>query len=578
MALKLKPILPLEHRPESGKAVLHALAKARGCNSAEEIRDFYSPRPSLEHPVGKMRDFAPAATRIREAIAQRECVVVFGDYDVDGVTSTAQLRRFLANRGVEAHPYIPDRLTEDYGLTLPSAKTCLERFAPTLLITVDCGSLCHSAIEFLSREGVDVIVLDHHELDANAGPNPALAHINPSEGEFAQIQRICASALVYFFCDALTNLWGEPWPERERQLILAGIGTTCDVMPLVGLNRSLVKHSLALINSERGTQLVPGIVALVEEPKRQQITATTYGFTIGPCLNSAGRIDHASRALEVVDGEEEQSLRVLAAELVQLNNERKTMQRSIEAEATAMAEDIIQRAPQTRILLLGKADWHPGVIGIVASRIKDLFDRPVIICGKSDGFWKGSGRSVEGCHLGELVHNAVHEGVIEGGGGHAAAAGVRLQENSFDSFFAWLQDNSHFNPATYRKEYEVIGRLEWTDPQLWLGLFERMRPFGMGNPTPRLLAENGLLQDYSTKVVRATGLPWAIEGTFALEGGKRFKFLWPNPRKAGALWQQSQAFDSVLTITRSEWRGRTFTNFSVEASAESEAIAAEAAV
>jgi single-stranded-DNA-specific exonuclease len=571
MSFQFDSILPIHQRPTDGKSVLHAIARARGCTTEAEIEDFYSPQPHLNHPVGRMEDFHKAEQRIRRAINGKETVVVFGDYDVDGVTSTSQMSRFLKGRGVNVTPYIPDRLTEDYGLTLPSAKTCLTKFAPTLLITVDCGSLSHQAIDFLQGHGVDVIVLDHHEIDSHAAPNPALAHINPSDGTFSSVQKICASALVFFFCDALISAWGEQWPERDRQLILAGIGTLCDVMPLVGLNRSLVKHSLELLNGPHAKETLPGIVALMEATQTKTATAYVYGFVIGPCLNSAGRIDHALNALKVVEAESVEEAMPAARALAKLNSERKDLQKRIEVESEQMAQDLLAENPGIKVLVLAKADWHPGVIGIVASRLKEKFDRPVFICGESEGFWKGSGRSVPGFNLGEMVHGAVRAGVLEGGGGHGAAAGIRLRSDLIPAFNQWIEANADFDPFSFCKTHEVIGRFEWTEPRHWLGVFSKLAPFGMGNPTPQLLAADCTLQLVKEKTKKADNSVWALEGEFKMIDGKQQSFVWSDVGKARNLWNEGAGqFDCIVKISESEWNGRTFLNLNVEDCAPSE--------
>ena len=358
-----EPILP--GTPMEPRAILDAYARLRGAKTAEEIEAFLSPSPSLINPLVGMPGLSHAVHRISQAIEKGETITIFGDYDCDGVTSTVLVRDVLLAAN---HPssslwcYIPDRKVEDYGLSLKAAKTCVERQHPTLIIAVDCGSNSFETIAWLREQGIDVIVIDHHSVLAPPeGNHPAFAHLNP-KAEFGKNPAITADAttlsaagLCFFFAETVASVLEVSSWERDRALILGGLGSLVDVMPLVGTNRSLVKYSLALANNPAVLQSIPGLAALGMASKLKAFSAYAFGFVIGPCLNASGRLDHARTAVQLLSTRRIEKAKPLAEQLVETNNERKQVQERILDEATAQAAQFLEAWPETKVLFLAQA-------------------------------------------------------------------------------------------------------------------------------------------------------------------------------------------------------------------------------
>lgn len=510
-----------------------ALFPARTDSKAlkDDIKRFLDPRPVFPNPFPMFEECRKARERIVQARKRGESILVYGDYDCDGVTSITLLLDALCAFGVRKSKiavFVPHRLLHGYGLQARWVDEKLkkleedEALLPTLLIAVDCGTGNGSEITKLksSQPELDIIVIDHHEPNAR-DPFPqdykSVLHLNPkvwrhaSEWEPADaLDKLCAAGLVYLFAWALCKSCKE-W-QKDRAMILAGLATCVDVVPLIGINRILLKHSLALANSPSSLARVPGLECLKSKvgPLPETglpITERTYGFVWGPPINAAGRMRHAEDALNLLMAPNFDEAEYWVKQCVECNKLRKSTQRAMEYQAKQMAEMVVEptteSAPTTSkrkpaFLTLASPAWHPGVVGIVASTIKTNFARPAIVAtalpdpdNKNGNIWTGSGRSVPGCPMGDLFHRAAdaEPKVILKGGGHDMAGGLRFSDAQRRGLSAGLENLSQWRPENSVSSVEVVTSPSQLAPLEWAGIFRRLAPFGNGNEAPALIIE-----------------------------------------------------------------------------------------
>lgn len=412
-----------------------APAEALPSWTSPSLRDFM-PNPSL------FRDMDAAAERLADAVQQCHAVAVYGDYDVDGATSAALLIRLLRDLGLTARPYIPDRLLEGYG---PSAEALvlLKQAGIDLAVTVDCGAQAFAALEAARDVGLEVIVVDHHQC-STALP-PALALVNPNrldEGaEAAGFGYLAAVGVAFLLAAALLRTLrargffaARPEPDLLALLDLVALGTVADVARLTGLNRAFVAQGLKVL-SRRGNI---GLAALADAARVHQAPdAHTLGFALGPRINAGGRVGQADLGVRLLTTTDPLEAQRISAELDRLNEERRAIEAAVTEEAMAAA---LQQANAAVIIVAGQG-WHPGVIGIVAGRLKERLGRPALVIALDDaGVGKGSGRSVPGVDLGAAIIAARDAGLLSAGGGHAMAAGLTVPPGGVDALGAWLND------------------------------------------------------------------------------------------------------------------------------------------
>ncbi|HEY0412426.1 MAG TPA: single-stranded-DNA-specific exonuclease RecJ [Allosphingosinicella sp.] len=450
------------------------------------IRDFL-PDPSI------FRDMERAAERLADAVEKGEAVTVFGDYDVDGATSAALLVRLLRDLGSSPRAYIPDRLMEGYG---PSGEALVRLAAEgaRLIVTVDCGAQAFEALAMAREAGVDVIVVDHHKC-ASALP-AAHALVNPNrldEADEAAAHGHLAAVGVCFLLAAalLRTLRGRgffaarPEPKLVDLLDLVALGTVADVAQLRGLNRAFVAQGLKVMAKRRNV----GLAALAEAARLARApTCHDLGFALGPRINAGGRVGKSDLGVRLLTTEDAEEARGLAAELDRLNEER----RAIEAAVCEAAEALCAAQANRAVLLVSAEGWHPGVIGIVAGRLKEKTGRPTLVVAiGEDGVGKGSGRSIAGVDLGAAILAAKDSGLIVAGGGHAMAAGVTVAPGGCDALALFLDERLAVDVARSRD-----GRALLLDAVLAPGgvspdlcdALEGGGPYGIGWPAPRVAA------------------------------------------------------------------------------------------
>jgi len=467
---------------------------ARGIG-IDEAEAFLDPtlRDALPDPA-VLEDMTRAAERLAAAICDGESIAVFGDYDVDGATSSALLARFLSALGVPARIYIPDRIAEGYGPTSP-AMLRLNAEGADLVITVDCGTTAFAPLEAAADAGLDVIVVDHHVAEP-ALPR-AIAVVNPNRLDDTSGQGTLAAVGVTFLLTVATNRvlrdigWYESSGRREPDLLglldLVALGTVCDVVPLTGLNRAFVSQGLKVMGKRRN----PGLVALSDVARvDSKLTEYHAGFLLGPRVNAGGRVGEAGLGARLLMTKDSGEALELAQKLDGWNAERREIEAQVLDEAIAQVEGSDLSAAM--IVAAGEG-WHPGVIGIVAGRLKERFNRPAFVIGFEGKEGKGSGRSVEGVDLGSAVISARQAGLLINGGGHKMAAGLTVARDKLDALRDFLEERVAAEVArnavipTLRLDGELA--LSGVQPD-FVAALERLAPFGSGNSEPRFALTN----------------------------------------------------------------------------------------
>ncbi len=470
------PEIPAALAREGYPPLLAAVLAARGIDTPEAADAFLNIGPEALHDPMTLRGMAQAAERLNAAIAGGEPVAVFGDYDVDGITSTCLLTDYLRSRGLECTPYIPDRIREGYGVNGDAVRALAAR-GVKLIVTVDCGITAIAEAELARTLGVDMIITDHHECGGQAIPG-ACAVVDPKQPDCRYPNPGLAGVGVAF--KLVCALEGGHSRVLNRYGDLVAIGTVADVMPLTGENRFLVSYGLDLIR--RAPR--PGLRALLTEcgALDKELTSTTVGFTLAPRINAAGRLGQTMVAARLLLTKDELEADRLAAQLCELNRERQFLEQEIWDEASDRARSQPGESP----LVLTSDDWHQGVIGIAASRLSESFHLPTIMIRFDGDRGKGSCRSFGGFNL----YNALSAcaDVLEGFGGHALAAGLTIRRENIDRFRAAISDYYRANPTDGLPDLQFDLRV--SDPGMLsmenIQSLARLEPCGSGNPKPQL--------------------------------------------------------------------------------------------
>jgi len=458
----------------------------RGLTSVEKVRDFLVPKlASLGDPT-VLPEMSVAVERILRAVDAKESVVLYGDYDVDGVTSMALMHLILKAYGLDTHLFLPTRMEEGYGLSLDGIAKCYEQFGkPALFIALDCGTTSLNEVAKLRADGVDCVIIDHHELSPLGRPD-CLALVNPKLGTGHHY--FCTAGLVFKVSHALLKARMIPGYDLKETLDLVALGTVADLVPLIDENRLLVRRGLeALAQTTRH-----GLKALKQIAGVEGIVQTHHvGFRLGPRLNAAGRLDTAATALQLLLATDADEGAMLAELLEAHNKDRQNVEQQVHAEAETMLAGIGDLESVSAIVL-GSRKWHPGVIGIVASRISRLCHRPTILVSiDENGIGKGSGRSIPGFSLVEAID--ICRAHLLGGGGHAMAAGISVHEDKIDSFRTAFQEAAReaLSKEAMTAVLELDAEVKLRD--LSLSFFESyklLEPFGQKNPEPLFLCRN----------------------------------------------------------------------------------------
>jgi len=458
----------------------------RGLTSVEMARDFLVPKLATLGDPTVLPEMKPAVARILRAVDEKQSVVLYGDYDVDGVTSMALMHLILKAYGLETHLFLPTRMEEGYGLSLDGIAKCYEQFGkPDLFIALDCGTTSLKEVAKLRADGVDCVIIDHHELSPQGRPD-CLALVNPKLGK--DYHYFCTAGLVFKVSHALLKTRMIETYDLKETLDLVALGTVADLVPLIDENRLLVRRGLeALAQTTRhglkALKAIAGVEGLVQTHH--------VGFRLGPRLNAAGRLDTAATALQLLLATDSVRGAALAELLEAHNKDRQNVEQQVHIEAEAMLANIGE-IDKVSAIVLASRNWHPGVIGIVASRISRLCHRPTILVSiNEDGIGKGSGRSIPGFSLVEAID--ICRDHLLGGGGHAMAAGISVHENKIDSFRTAFQVAAReaLSKEAMTAVLELDAEVKLRD--LSLSFFESyklLEPFGQKNSEPLFLCRN----------------------------------------------------------------------------------------
>jgi single-stranded-DNA-specific exonuclease len=456
----------------------------KGFATIDEVETFLRPRLSSLSDPFLLPNMQAAVERIFGALDRHERIVLFGDYDVDGVTSLALLAEMLRAYGSAPELFLPLRMEEGYGLSRESVERCLEQHRPQLLVAVDCGTSSVTEIAQISQRGVDVIVLDHHE-PKSALPD-CVAIVNPKIDPNSPFHYLCSVGIVFKLCHALLKTRPLNEFDLKSKLDLVALGTVADIVPLRGENRLFVQRgAIEIARSAR-----PGLKKLLEvSGVRPPILTEDIGFRLGPRLNAAGRLSTAEKSLQLVLTKDKGEAATLAEFLDKQNRERQ----SVEKEVFLAAEQQIARefdpTRDAAIVVSGRG-WHPGVVGIVASRISKKYHRPAIVIGfEENGTGKGSGRSIEGFNLVEALNRCAES--LEKFGGHEMAAGLAIREDKIDMFATAFRRTARelISDECLQPCLQLDHELVFSDLNLdLLHWHEMLQPFGNGNPYPLFFA------------------------------------------------------------------------------------------
>jgi single-stranded-DNA-specific exonuclease len=512
----------------------------RGLRSPADAEQFLEPMlKSLRDPF-LLPQMDLAVKRIFAALDCGERIVLYGDYDVDGVTSLTMLSRVLQAFGGKPECFLPLRADEGYGLSTDGVARCVGSFDPQLLIALDCGTSSVAEIAALTAQGVDVIVLDHHECK-EALPK-CVALVNPKLGE--DFHYLCSVGIVFKVAHALLKRRQIPGVDLRDYLDLVALGTVADLAPLKDENRILVKRGLIQLTQTRWT----GLKALIDVSQlRFPPTPASIGFGLAPRLNAAGRLGTAQDALELLLTEDPARARTLAGNLDAQNRERRAVEDEVFQQAEIQLAEWFDAARDAAIVV-GAPGWHPGVVGIVASRLQKRHHRPTLVIGFDEsGMGKGSGRSIEGL---SLVAALAHCGdFLERHGGHEMAAGLTLRESRFqafrEAFRAYARetlDAAQLEPRLHLDAELTLGEIDYR----LLEQHESLQPFGMGNPQP-LFCARGVTLAGEPRVMKEKHLSLMLR-----QSGDEYRAVW-----FGAASEELPRlpWDIAFNIERNEWQG-----------------------
>ncbi|HAN89479.1 MAG TPA: single-stranded-DNA-specific exonuclease RecJ [Erythrobacter sp.] len=473
-----------------GGDIVRQLLLSRGV-AAEDIERHRQPtlRNFLPDP-SLFRDMDVAADRIAQAVLAGETITIYGDYDVDGATSSALLIRLLRDLGVEAGYYIPDRLLEGYG---PSGEALvrLGQSGSSLIVTVDCGAMAHEALAMAHDAGIDVIVVDHHKCSAELPKTVALVNPNrlDEEDDAAAHGHLAAVGVAFLLGIALVRTLrqrgffaGRKEPDLLALLDVVALGTVADVAALHGLNRAFVAQGLKVMARRDNI----GMSALIDASRLKRSPACSdLGFALGPRINAGGRVGESTLGVRLLTTRDPEEARTIAAQLSALNDER----RAIEAEVQEAAEQQIAAQHSRAVHLVAGEGWHPGVIGIVAGRIKEKTGKPAVVIALDGDTGKGSGRSISGVDLGAAIIRARGEGLLVAGGGHAMAAGLTVDADKVDRLADWLDHTLEGHVARASATRDMALDIAVAPGGLTSELvnsLEEAGPYGVGWPGPRV--------------------------------------------------------------------------------------------
>ena len=532
----------------------------------EDVVSFLNPsiKNFLPNP-NNLLDMEKATIRAVKAIENKEKIGIFGDYDVDGATSTALLGNYFSELKLDYQIYIPDRKKEGYGPTIKSFEKLIENNVK-VIFTVDCGTLSFEAINFANDKNIDVIVLDHHQSEIKLPK--AYSIINPNQLEDrSNLQFLCAAGVSFMFLISLNReLRKKKWfnqndllePDLINYLDLVSLGTVCDVVPLVGLNRAIVKQGLKVIKSKKNL----GLKTLMDVCKIQSNPSVYHlGYMIGPRINAGGRVGKCSHGANLLLNKDPKYSFKLASELDQFNKERQMLEKDLLKKILNETNNYLNDP----VLILSGENWHEGIIGIVAARLKDKFNKPVIIISVEGEIGKASARSIVGFDIGSIIISATQEKILLKGGGHKMAGGFSIK----------IKDIENFKNFVFRKFKNINEDLNSKKPLLldsvispsavnldFFNKIELLSPFGSGNPEPKFAIED--LKTINGKIVGEKHIKSILIG----KDGSTIKSIafngTENDLGGYLLKKNNKSFNIAGKLSLNEWRGQSNVEFIID--------------
>ena len=518
----------------------------------------------LPNPL-HLKDMKNAVDRVYSSITRRELIGIFGDYDVDGASSTALLTRYFLSINQKVQTYIPDRQKEGYGPNIDGFNALIHQGAK-IIFTVDCGTLAFEPIKIAQNSNVDVIVLDHHQSDIKL-PN-ACAIINPNRyDDTSGLNYLCAAGVCFVFLVGLNKkLRDVNWfkknginePNILNFLDLVSLGTVCDVVPLIGLNRAIVKQGLKVIKKRSNL----GLKTLYDLCKIESLP-TTYdlGFILGPRINAGGRVGKASHGAELLTSDDPQKTYKIAIDLDKSNKERQ----SIELMLSEQVNSEVKKYHNHPVLVMSGNYWHEGIIGIVASRIKEKYNKPTILISLNKKIGKGSARSVIGFDIGSQIIKAVQSGILEKGGGHKMAGGFTLKKEKIPILRDFLIKNFEKSCTGYSKNINLYLDTIIAPSALNEEFFQEVNclaPFGSGNSEPKFVIED--IKVVSSNIIGNNHIKSILSG----KDGSTFKaFAWNaknSPLEPFLNKKNKKKINIAGKMRLNEWKGKRNIEFLIE--------------
>ena len=532
----------------------------------EEINSFLNPsiKNFLPNP-NILEDMEKSTLRTYEAIINEEKIGIFGDYDVDGASSTALLGNYFSELNLNYEIYIPDRKKEGYGPTNNSFKYFLDKNIK-IIFTVDCGTLSFEAIDFAKKNKIDVIVIDHHQSEIKL-PS-AFSVVNPNRfDDKSNLQYLCAAGVAFMFLVSLNKqLRLKNWfkekkviePDLLNYLDLVSLGTVCDVVPLVGLNRAIVKQGLKVIKSKKnlGIKTLLDICNIESNPSVYHL-----GYILGPRINAGGRVGKCSHGANLLLDKDPKKTFKIASELDQYNKERQMLEKDLLQKVLIKANESLSDP----VLILSGTNWHEGVIGIVASRLKDKFNRPVIIISKDGDKGKASARSIVGFDIGSVIISATQEKILLKGGGHKMAGGFSIKVENIEKFKNFIFRKFKNINLDLKSEKPLLLDSIISASAVNLDFYNKialLQPFGSGNPEPKFMIEN--LSTVNVKVVGEKHIKSVLIG----KDGSTIKSIafnaLDNNLGAYLLKKNHKSFNIAGKLSLNEWKGQSNVEFIID--------------
>ena len=532
----------------------------------EEVKTFLNPsiKDILPNPY-ILKDMDTAIERIEKAIINKEKIGIFGDYDVDGATSTAILGKYFEFLDIPFEIYIPDRKNEGFG---PNEKAFLKfiNLGVSLIFTVDCGTLSFTPIDFAKKKNIDVIILDHHQSETRLPSAHSIVNPNRFDDK-SELNYLCAAGVCFLFLVALNKrLRDQKWfldnsikePNLMFLLDLVSLGTVCDVVPLVGLNRALVYQGLKVLKKKNNL----GLKTLIDVCNiEKSITAHELGYVLGPRINAGGRVGKSTHGANLLLNHSPKNTFKLAVDLNNYNKERQILETEL---LNKILNTNYNNSLEPVVIIHGE-NWHEGIIGIIAARVKEKFNKATIVISVNDGVGKGSGRSIHGFDIGSTIIGAVQSGLLVKGGGHKMAAGFTIDMNKINDFkdFIFRKFKSININLEEKKNYYFDAEI--APSAVNIDFFEKINllaPFGSGNPEPRFIIKNVKL--VNSKIVAEKHIKIVLIGsdTTTLKG---ISFNSVETELGSYLLKKSiKSFDIAGKLSLNEWRGSKNVEFIID--------------